>query len=68
MLIPRRTEEQKTSRVKWEKDTYWGRRPRPLSITAIAITRRARAKERAWGSQRADSTEPCGAGAVHRLR
>lgn len=54
--------------MKWEKDTHRGRRPRSLGITPIAITGGARAEERAWGSHRANSTEPRGAGAVHRLR
>lgn len=54
--------------MKWEKDTHRGRRPRPLGITPITITGGGRAEERAWGSHRADSTEPRGAGAVHRLR
>lgn len=48
--------------------THWSRRPRPLSITPIAITGGARAVERTRGHQRANSTEPCGAGAVHWLQ
>lgn len=54
--------------MKWERVTHRDRRPRPLSITPVAITGEARAEERARGGHRADSTKPRGAGAVHRLR
>lgn len=50
------------------EDTHWGRRPRPLSITPIAITGGARAEKRTWRSHRADSTEPRWGGAVHWLK
>lgn len=53
--------------MKWEGDTHRDRRPRPLGISPIAVTGGAGAEKRAWRGHRANSTEPRGARAVHRL-
>lgn len=57
-----------SQRVQEERDTHRGGRPWSFCIFPIAITGGSRSEERGWGSHSAYSTEPCGAGAVHRLR